>query len=110
MQIMIKRVMLWGVLLAVSPLLANTVKVEVVEEAEKQDMKMFCSKTSEQASKKDCEVWLNAQKKTLGDRLLTAFCSSSEVSAEVKSNCMYRTVGEIKYVLRKYRTETTQGR
>jgi len=89
---------------------ANANRVEIIEEQEKRETRMFCSKVSEQASKKDCDKWLEDQKKPLGDRLLTAFCSSSEISTEQASSCLYRTVGEIKYVLRKYRTETPVGR
>jgi hypothetical protein len=89
---------------------ANTVRVEIVEEQERRDTKMFCSKTNEQAAKRECEQWLDAQRKTLGDRLLTAYCSASEISSEPTSACLYRSVGELKYVLRSYRTETPLSR
>lgn len=110
---MARKNLIWSIVpLVVSSLAwaSSNVRVEVVEEQEKRDTKMFCSKVSEQAAAKECENWLAEQKKTLGDRLLTAYCSSSEISAEQASSCLYRSVGDIKYVLRKYRTETQLGK
>lgn len=86
-------------------------KIEVVEEKERSDAKIFCSKVSEQAAKKDCQAWLDQQKKSLGDRLLTAYCSTAELKSEaLEKGCMYRSVGELKYILRSYRSEYLDGK
>ncbi len=85
---------------------ASTRKTEIVEETENKESKMFCSKSSEADAKKACDAWLIEQKKHLGDRVLTVYCSAAEQASSASGSCLYRSVGEIKYVLRKYRTET----
>ena len=86
-------------------------KIEIIEEKEQKDTKVFCSKSSEQAAKKDCQLWLDAQKKSLGDRLLTAYCSTAELKSEaLDKGCLYRSMGELKYVLRTYRSEYVEAR
>lgn len=84
---------------------AATTKTEVVEETEKTEVKIFCSKASEKEALGLCEKWLGAQSKTLGQRLLTSYCSQGEQTTNAPA-CLYRATGELKYVLRKYRTET----
>lgn len=83
---------------------SSTNKTEIVEESDKTEVKFFCSKTSEREANSLCERWLNQQEKTLGNRLLTSHCSAGEITANPA--CLYRSQGELKYVLRKYRTET----
>lgn len=82
----------------------STSKTEIVEENDKTEVRIFCSKSSEREAQSLCEKWLAQQEKTLGNRLLTSYCSTGEMSAN--SACLYRSQGELKYVLRKYRTET----
>ena len=80
-------------------------KTEIVEETEKLEAKIFCSKTSEKEALQSCEKWLDQQSKTLGARLLTSYCSAGELQNN-QASCLYRSNGELKYVLKKYRTET----
>ncbi len=82
----------------------STNKTEIVEEADKTEVKIFCSKSSEREALALCEKWLGQQEKRLGQRLLTSYCSSGELSSN--PSCLYKSSGELKYVLRKYRTET----
>ena len=91
-------------LLCSSPLMAKTIKTEVVEEQEKSEIKVFCSKTSSQDATNLCEKWLGQQNKSLGARLLTSHCSNGDMSSD--TNCLYKATGEVKYMLKKYRTET----
>ena len=67
-------------------------------EREKSDSQVFCSKKSEEEAASKCKDWLVQQQKTLGDRLLTSFCSDGEISSA--EGCLYRARGEIKYVLK----------
>lgn len=83
---------------------ARTYKTETVEEGERTESKVFCSKISEKDAQSLCEKWLAQQSKTLGDRLLTSYCSGGEISSEV--GCLYRAAGELKFFLKKQRTET----
>ncbi len=79
-------------------------KTEVVQETEKSETKVFCSKTSEKAAVADCEKWIATQSKSLGNRLLTSYCNSGEITTD-NTACLYRALGELKYVLKTYRTE-----
>ncbi len=79
-------------------------KTEIVEEQEKSETKVFCSKVSEKAAVTDCEKWLGTQAKSLGSRLLTSYCSAGEISTN-NTACLYKATGELKYVLKTYRTE-----
>lgn len=84
---------------------AQATKTEIVEETEKSEVKIFCSKNSEKEALATCEKWLEQQSKSLGQRLLTSYCSQGEIASN-PNGCLYRTTGELKYVLRKYRSET----
>ena len=86
-------------------ILASTSKVEVVEEREKRETRRFCSKKSLRDAEQQCKNWLAKQSKTLSNRLLTSYCGPSESKPKV-NECLYRAVGELKYVLKTYRTET----
>lgn len=83
----------------------TTTKTEIVEEQEKSEVKVFCSKTSEKEAVASCQKWLDAQAKNLGQRLLTSYCSEGELQSN-NSGCLYRSTGELKYVLKKFKTET----
>ncbi len=82
----------------------STSKTEIVEENDKTEVRFFCSKTSEREAQSLCEKWLAQQEKSLGNRLLTSHCSAGEMSANAA--CLYRSQGDIRYVLRKYKSET----
>ncbi len=82
----------------------SVLKTEIVEEQDKTETKVFCSKNSESEAVSLCEKWLEKQSKTLGERLLTSSCSQGEMSAE--SSCLYRATGDLKFMMKKYRTET----
>jgi hypothetical protein len=85
-----------------------TVKTETVEEQDKSEVKIFCSKVSEKEAAAACQKWLEAQSKTLGQRLLTSYCSEGEMQSN-NSGCLYKATGELKYVLKKYKTETERN-
>lgn len=85
-------------------LAARTYKTETVDEGQQTESKTFCSKTSEQDAQTTCEKWLDQQTKSLGERLLTSFCSQGEISTDV--GCLYRSQGEVKFVLKRVRNET----
>ena len=85
---------------------ASSTKIEIVEEVEKRETRRFCSKVSVAEAEKKCVAWLGVQKKNLGSRVLTTYCGDGELNQKV-NDCLYRVVGEIKFVLKKYRTETT---
>lgn len=106
LKVWLPMALLMILLQAALPLAAATSKTEIVEETENKETKMFCSKRSEAEAKKECEAWLKEQRQYLGDRVLTVYCSSAEQATSTSGSCLYRSVGEIKYVLRKYRTET----
>ena len=106
-----QKLCLLGTFLAFSPELwasSSTSKTEIVEESEKTEVKIFCSKTSEKDAVQMCTRWLEQQSKTLGQRLLTSYCSQGELNTG-NAACLYQANGELKYVLKKYRTETTKG-
>lgn len=86
---------------------AATRKVELVEETEKRETRRFCSKNSGRNAQKECQKWLSQQSKTLGKRLLTSYCSQGQSNKSI-NDCMYKSVGELKYVLKTYRTETVE--
>jgi hypothetical protein len=107
MEVDMLRMVMWGIAfgsLSGLALAASSSKTEIVEEQEKSETKVFCSKVSEKAAVTDCEKWLGAQTKSLGSRLLTSYCSAGELSTN-NSACLYKATGEIKYVLKTYRTE-----
>ena len=79
---------------------------EVVEEQDKTDTKVFCSKNNEKEAASLCEKWLDKQTKSLGDRMLTSNCSQGDMSSD--TGCLYKATGEIKYVMKKYRRDTTR--
>ncbi len=83
-------------------------KTEVVEEQDKSEIKVFCSKSSEKEAVNACQKWLEAQSKNLGSRLLTSYCSEGELQT-ANSGCLYKSTGELKYVLKKFRTETEKS-
>lgn len=89
-----------------SQAMAKTIllKTEVVEEQEKSESKVFCSKNSASEAAALCEKWLDRQSKSLGQRLLTSSCSQGDQTAEAA--CLYRATGDLKYALKKYRTDT----
>ena len=92
-------------LLTTGALARTTVlKTEVVEEQDKSETKVFCSKNSEQEAANLCEKWLQRQTKSLGERLLTSSCTPGDMSSD--TGCLYKATGDLKYVMRKYRTET----
>jgi hypothetical protein len=84
------------------------IKTETVEEQEKSEVKVFCSKGSEKEAMASCQKWLDTQAKTLGQRLLLSHCSEGELQSG-NSACLYRSTGELKYVLKKYKTETERN-
>ncbi len=77
---------------------------EVVEEQDKTDTKVFCSKIDEKDAVSLCEKWIEKQHKTLGDRMMTSNCSQGDMSSD--SGCLYKATGEIKYLMKKYRRDT----
>ena len=79
-------------------------KTETVEEQEKTEIKVFCSKNNEKEALNLCEKWLEKQSKSLGERLLTGSCSQGDQTADAA--CLYKATGDLKFVLKKYRTET----
>ncbi len=83
-------------------------KTETVEEQEKSEVKVFCSKNSEKEAVSACQKWLDAQVKTLGPRLLTSYCGEGELQT-ANSGCLYKATGELKYVLKKFKTETEKS-
>jgi hypothetical protein len=85
---------------------ADSVKTEVIEEIERKEIKSFCAKKSGSDAKKQCEDWLAVQKKSLGDRLLTAYCSPADMASGKVVSCLYESKGEVKYILKKYKVET----
>lgn len=82
----------------------STKKSTEETEKEKVQTKQFCSKVSEADAEKRCNDWLTAQKTTLGTRLLTAECSAGELGDV--NGCFYRSIGELRYVI-KVTTSTT---
>lgn len=77
-------------------------------EREKSDSQVFCSKKSEEEAAAKCKDWVAQQQKTLGDRLLTSFCSDGEISSA--EGCLYRARGEIKYVLKPAKPAADSGK
>lgn len=91
--------------LLTAPAMAKTLlKTEVVEEQEKSEIRVFCSKNNAQEAVNLCEKWLDKQTRTLGDRLLTSACSQGDQTTD--PNCLYKATGDLKYALKKFRTET----
>ena len=87
---------------------ASHTKTETIEEQEKAEVKIFCSKNSEKEAVNSCQKWLDAQTKTLGTRLLTSYCGEGELQTG-NSGCLYKSTGELKYVLKKFKTETEKS-
>lgn len=85
---------------------ADSVRTEIIEEIERKEIKTFCAKKSGGDAKKQCEDWLAMQKKSLGDRLLTAYCSPADMAPGKAVGCLYEAKGEVKYILKKYKVET----
>lgn len=85
---------------------ADTVKTEVIEEVERKEIKSFCAKKSADDAKKQCLEWLAVQKKSLGNRLLTSYCSPGQMVSDKAAGCLYQAKGEVKYILKKYKVET----
>ncbi len=83
-------------------------KTETIEEQEKVELKVFCSKSSEKEAQNNCQKWLEAQSKTLGNRLLTSYCGEGELQTG-NSACLYKSTGELKYLLKKFKTETEKS-
>lgn len=83
-------------------------KTETVEEQEKSEVKVFCSKISEKEASAACQKWLELQSKTLGSRLLLSQCSEGDLQSS-NTACLYKSVGELRYVLKKYKTETEKS-
>lgn len=77
---------------------------ELVEEQDKTESQVFCSKNNEKEAASLCEKWIEKQHKTLGDRMLTSNCSQGDMSSD--SGCLYKATGEIKYLMKKFRRET----
>ena len=67
-----------------------------------QEVKYFCSPTSKEAAEKSCNQWLNAQKKTVGSRVVFSSCSGAQfLYGQEQHGCMaYLCTGEIKFLLR----------
>ncbi|RYZ54747.1 MAG: hypothetical protein EOP07_15455 [Proteobacteria bacterium] len=82
----------------------TVLKTEVVEEQDKNETKTFCSKVNERDAVIQCEKWLEKQTKSLGERLLTSNCSQGDMSSD--TGCLYKAVGDVKFMMKKYRTET----
>ncbi|SMF14508.1 hypothetical protein [Pseudobacteriovorax antillogorgiicola] len=82
--------------------------VDVVEERAHRETRRFCSEESQHVAVKACQTWLAAQKKNLGTRLLTAYCSHEAVRDKAYG-CTFRSVGQLKYVLKTYRIEMKDG-
>ena len=83
-------------------------KTEIVEEQEKSEVKVFCSKSSEKDAAQNCQKWLESQSKTLGPRLLLNYCSEGELQTG-NNGCLYKSTGELRYILKKYKTETEKS-
>lgn len=89
-------------------LAGSSSKTETVEEQEKAETKVFCSKTSEKEAQNSCQKWLDSQTRNLGNRLLLSYCSEGELQTG-NSGCLYRSTGELKYVLKKFKTESEKS-
>ena len=94
-------------LLLTSSAFADNNRVEMVEETEKTEIKIFCSKSSEKDAVSLCQQWLGVQQKSLGSRLLTSFCGQGEIVSD-NPGCLYRATGELRYILKKHRIETSK--
>ncbi len=101
-------IVLSGLFWAAAAGAGTNVKTETVEEQEKTEVKVFCAKGSEKEAVAACQKWLDAQSKTLGQRLLTSYCSEGELQSN-NSGCLYKATGELKYVLKKFKTETERN-
>lgn len=101
-------IVLSGFFWAAAAWAGTNVKTETVEEQEKTEVKVFCAKGSEKEAVAACQKWLDAQSKTLGQRLLTSYCSEGELQSN-NSGCLYKATGELKYVLKKFKTETERN-
>ena len=101
-------IVIGGLSLAAVAWAGSNAKTETVEEEEKTEVKYFCSKNDEKEAMHFCQKWLEAQSKTLGQRLLTSHCGEGELQTG-NSACLYRSSGELKYVLKKFRTETERS-
>lgn len=86
----------------------TSTKTETVEEQEKTEVKVFCAKGSEKEAAILCQKWIDSQVKSLGQRLLTSHCTEGELQTS-GSGCLYRSTGELKYVLKKFKTETEKS-
>ena len=95
-------------LIVTSSVFAGVQRREIVEEVEKKVQKEFCSKKSRSQALSQCQAWLTEQKKNLGTRVLTTWCSQRE-SGDT-SGCFHRVEGEISYFLRKVVTETPEAK
>jgi hypothetical protein len=82
----------------------STIKTEVVEEQPHTESKTFCAKGNADEASKLCETWLNRQLKTLGEKVLTSNCSTGDMTTD--SGCLFRSQGEVTWVMKKYRSET----
>lgn len=87
-------------------LLAGTVKTEIVSETVHKESQNFCSKRSAIRAQEKCQKWVNQQRKSLGDRVLTFYCEEGEQAISPAAPCSYRSLGSVSYILKSYRTET----
>ena len=85
---------------------AKTRRIEIVEEIEKKRNQTILFQGIQKESLQNCQSWLAAQKKSLGNRVLTHYCGVESLGTAI---CTYPAIGEIKYILKKYRTETTEN-
>ncbi len=85
----------------------STIKTEVVEEQPRTENKTFCAKGNAEEATKQCETWLNRQLKTLGNKVLTSNCSVGDMTTNTE--CLFKSQGEVSWVMKKYRTETERN-
>ena len=76
---------------------------ETITEMERRERRTFCSTKDEGEAAALCQKWLDAQKLSLKNRLLTSHCSTGSLG---ELNCLYKAEGELTYVLEERRKET----
>jgi len=71
----------------------------VKAEQEQKQERVFCSATSGDDAKKQCETWMTEQKTSLGARFLTSFCEFPVMSKR-QDGCLHESKGELRYILK----------
>ena len=82
---------------------ASETVTETTTEIEKKDVKVFCSKKDENDAATQCQKWLEAQKISLGARVLTSHCGNGNIGDQ---DCLFKATGEITFLLKETKKET----